>query len=334
MTAHFGVEALWLQHVYVHRLFPKLPRNTENTSAQRHLQLKAVPWSCSLLNVICRTESLPQPCSRAGLQLLTALPCTAMGYAKPSPPVAHSLDRPWLSPGKHPMPGAGTALVSPSCPPPLQGVACAPWASSWVLLSWTPMEIPQPQGDVQLQIHIHLVFRIQGNQSKTKTNAKLAQSPKQASLLWFSLKCHFQKHLVSTSHWNLKGRARAGLYGPLMKSEVCLSHPCLPVYTTGTECFTLRSQRWPPPFLSSHPCLLHFLCQLLKSFHCFYLSLLDRTPAEVTALFSRSFSPVSWDAKTVTAYIWLKRYLLSFDFDGSLPEGTLLFMLCRWGIEA
>lgn len=53
---------------------------------------------------------------------------------------------------------------------------------------------PPALGDVQLQIHIHLVFRIQGNQSKTKTNAKLAQSPKQASLLWFSLKRHFQKH--------------------------------------------------------------------------------------------------------------------------------------------
>lgn len=36
----------------------------------------------------------------------------------------------------------------------------------------------------------------------------------------------------------------------------------------------------------------------------------------------------------MTTYIWLRWYLLSFDFDGSLPEGMLLFIFCRWRIEA
>lgn len=86
-------------------------------------------------------------------------------------------------------------------------------------------------------------------------------------------------------------------------------------------------------FLSNHNCLLHFLYQLLKSFLCFHSSLPDHTPTEFTVLFSKSFYHINWDAKIMTAYIWLKGYLLSFDFGGILPEGILLFMPCRWGTE-
>lgn len=105
----------------------------------------------------------------------------------------------------------------------------------------------------------------------------------------------------------------------------------------------LLSQRWEPLFSKKiiylfiysykSQLLLHLLCLILKSFHCFHSSLPDSAPAEVKNLLSKSFYQISWTAKIMAEYIWLKWYLLSFDFSESLPEGMLLFVLCSWRIE-